>query len=134
MRRPDWKLRLNAYLADVVRRGFAPGEHDCALFAAGAVEAMTGRDLAAPYRGRYRTLRGGARILKAAGFASHIDLAAGHLAEIHTSRAAPGDLAVIATDGGDALGVVQGESVYVLGASGMGLMAMSSAHRAFRVE
>ena len=119
MRLPDWKQHLTLYLADVARRPFAPGVHDCALFAAGAVQAMTGVDMAAPFRGRYRTLAGGSRILKAAGFVDHIALAAARLAEFHTSRAAPGDLAVIPTPDGDALGLVQGEQVYVLSATGM---------------
>lgn len=134
MRLPDWKSRLTAWLAEIVRRPFAPGTHDCALFAAGAVQAMTGRDPAAPYRGRYQTLRGGKRILRQAGFADHIDLVVCTFAEVHTSRAAPGDLAVVPTPEGDALGLVQGEAVYVLSPRGIGMLPMTAATRAYRVE
>lgn len=133
MRRPDWKPRLIAWLAEVARTPFAFGHHDCALFAAGAVQVMTGRDPAARFRGRYRTLKGGLRVLRAAGFDDHIALAASELAEVHVSRAAPGDLAVVPTTEGDALGLVQGEVVYVLMPGGLGMTPMSQASRAFRV-
>ncbi len=133
MRLPDWKPRLIAWLSEVVRAPFRFGQHDCALFAAGAVQAMTGRDPAARFRGRYRTLRGGLRILRAAGFDDHIALAASQFAEVHVSRAAPGDLAVVPTTEGDALGLVQGEAVYVLMPTGLGMVPMTLASRAFRV-
>lgn len=57
----DWHARLAAYVFDAGRTPFAYGSHDCALFAAGAVEAMTGTDLAAGWRGIYRTLAGASR-------------------------------------------------------------------------
>lgn len=134
MRRADWKPRLALYLSQVVRKGFAPGAHDCALFAAGAVEAMTGIDIAAPFRGRYRTIRGGIRILRAAGHADHIALARVHFAEVHKSRATPGDLAILPTEDGMALGVVHGEMVFVLSArGGMGMKPVQSAVRILQV-
>ena len=64
MRLPDWKTHLIAYLADAARKSYQPGVHDCALFSAGAVLAMTGVDLAAGWRGRYTTLTRGLRVLR----------------------------------------------------------------------
>jgi hypothetical protein len=133
MRLPDWKQRLIAYLEDCVRRPFQFGRHDCALFAAGAVQAMTGTDPAADWRGRYRTLKGGLKAVRRAGYADHIALAAAVLPEVHPAFAAPGDLAVIGTPDGPALGVVQGEGVYVLGPDRIGLVSMGDAVRAFKV-
>jgi hypothetical protein len=134
MRYPDWKPRLIAYLETALRKPFKPGTHDCALFAAGAVNAMTGTDLAADWRGRYRTLKGGLKRLQKAGFADHIALAASVLDDIPTSFAGPGDLAVINTPDGRALGVVQGEGIYLLTTDNrMGLRPMAEAIRAFRV-
>ena len=49
MRTPYWRSALAAYIAETMRKPFAWGLHDCALFAAGAVEAMTGNDPAADY-------------------------------------------------------------------------------------
>jgi hypothetical protein len=133
MRTPDWKIHLITYLGDAARKPFKPGTHDCALFSAGAVRAMTGVDLAADWRGRYRTLKGGYKALQKAGFKDHIALAASVFADIPTSFAGPGDLAVIPSPDGPVLGVVQGEGVYVLTMERLGLVPMSQAIRAFRV-
>ncbi len=64
MKRSDFAERLHAAVA--ARRGqpFQWGENDCALFACDLVEAATGVDYAAPFRGRYRTAAGAARALK----------------------------------------------------------------------
>lgn len=133
MRKPDWKACLTVYVADQARRPFAPGVHDCALFAAGAVAAMTGSDPAHGWRGRYRTVQGGLRLLRKEGYADQIAFAASLLPEIPVAFAAPGDLAVVAAPDGPALGVVQGEAVYVLTPGGLGLLPLLGATRAFRV-
>lgn len=129
----DWQPRLIAYMHECVRKPFQEGIHDCALFAANAVAAMTGQDYAAPYRGRYTTTKGGLRILRKDGFDDHVALAAAHLEEVPPAFARPGDIAEIPTDDGPSLGVVQGERVYCLLPSGLGLLPLSSAVRAFRV-
>jgi len=132
-RLPDWQSRLHAWLLEISGQPFEPGRHDCALFAAGAVAAMTGEDPAALFRGRYSTVRGGQRMLKREGHRDHVAFAAAQLDEINILQARPGDLAVTPGEGGDALGVVQGEWVYVLGPNGMGMVPLSAATRAFRL-
>lgn len=67
MRRSDWERALAAYIAECETRPYAWGEHDCALFAAGAVLAMTGDDPVPEFRGRYTTAAGSARALKRFG-------------------------------------------------------------------
>lgn len=134
MRHADWKTRLHAYLADCASTPFAFGTHDCALFAAGAVAAMTGDDFAADYRSRYTTLKGGLRLLQKAGFEDHITLAAFHLPKVHRAWVTPGDLAVVDTPEGAALGVYQGEGVYVLHVTDrIGVMAVDAAHTFLKV-
>lgn len=64
LRLPDWEQRLAAWLEDVRDRPFQWGRHDCALFMAGAVLAMTGQDFGEPFRGRYRSAAGAARALR----------------------------------------------------------------------
>lgn len=129
----DWRKALTGYLRAAGRTAYAPGQHDCALFAAGAVVAMTGRDYAAPYRGRYTTIRGGLRVLRKDGYADHIALAAAHLPEVAVARARPGDLAVVESQDGPALGVVQGEAVYVLLPDRLGLVSLMAVKRVFEV-
>ena len=133
MRRPDWREALTAYLIETAGVPFAEGQNDCALFAAGAVKAMTGQDFARGFRG-YRTTKGGLKKLMAKGFEDHVALAASVLEEIPPAFAQVGDVAVVpGDDGTDALGIVQGEMIYVSAPTGRALVPLTSATRAFRV-
>lgn len=133
-RKPDWHMALCQYLAEAGRAPFAHGTHDCALFAAGAVAAMTGEDPAARWRGKYKSLKGGLGAMRRAGVADHVAMAARVLAEIPPAMARPGDIAVIPDGDLPALGVVQGEWIYVLApGGGLALVELTRAARAFRV-
>lgn len=79
MRCADWEARLAAYIDSAP--AFAWGRNDCGLFAAGAVEAMTGVDHGAPFRGRYRTELGAARALRRAGLETSGDAATAALGD-----------------------------------------------------
>lgn len=134
-RRADWQDALVAYLHACARLPFEPGVFDCALFAAGAIEAMTGFDPAAELRGTYATEEEGFAKIAAAGFADHIEMVARLFEEIPVSLARPGDLAAVSTPGNlAALAVVQGEHVYVPRARGFGTLPLTQASRAFRVR
>ena len=132
-RLPDWRHRLHGYLQDVARTPFKPGSNDCALFLAGAVEAMRGVDYAAPYRGRYTTITGGLRILRRDGFDDHIALARHHLKEKPVAFAHVGDGAVVIGEDGPALGIVQGAAIFVLTPTGMGHVPLISAETVLEV-
>lgn len=130
----DWRGRLQAYLSEVATQPFRPGRHDCALFAAGAVKAMTGRDLARGYRSKYRSLARGRELLRAQGFEDPVALVAAHFEEVAPIMAREGDIAVLVDeDAALAFGVVQGAGIYVLRPAGLGLAPLSHAVRAFRV-
>jgi hypothetical protein len=66
-RLPDWETRLAAYLEPLRLRAFDWGSHDCCTFAGGAVQAMTGIDPMAEFRGHYSTAIGSARALRKFG-------------------------------------------------------------------
>lgn len=132
-RHPDWRGRLIAYVAAAAATPFRPGRHDCALFAAGAVAAMTGFDAAEPWRGRYTTLRGGLRVLRREGYADHLALVTAHLAPVHPAFARVGDLAAVEGMQGMALGVVQGARIYVLRPEGLATVDLLTATHAWRV-
>lgn len=68
VRKKDWEGGLADYLAEHRHNPFAWGRHDCVLFAAGAVAAMTGVDPAAEARGRYATRIGSLRVLHRMGW------------------------------------------------------------------
>ncbi len=133
-RRPDWQVRLKSYLEAVHRRAFAPGAHDCAMFAAGAIEAMTGADLAEGWRGQYATLVAGRRAMRKAGFEDHVAFAASLLPEIPPSFAQVGDIGTVPDEDGElALCVVQGEAVYSVTETGLAIADRLTMTRAFRV-
>lgn len=130
----DWQPRLSAWLREVNGRPIAPGRHDCCLFGAGAVLAQTGVDIAAPWRGRYTTFSGGRRVLRKSGHADHVALIAATLPEIHASAAREGDIGLVETEAGPAVGVSQGAVLYILTETGrIGFAELTPATRMFRV-
>ena len=135
VRRPDWQEALVAYLHGCSRTPFESGQFDCALFCAGAVAAMTGVDPAADLRGTYDTEEAGFARIRAAGHDDHIALVASLFEEIPVAMAGPGDIAVVPTEGNlPALGVVQGEWIYVPRQRGFGTVPLISAISAFAVR
>lgn len=133
-RLPDWHPRLSAWLTGCARHPLVPGEHDCALFAAGAVQAMTGSDPAARWRGGYTSLPQGLRALRAAGFADHVAVVAALFEEVPPAFAQVGDIAVVRQPGElPALGVVTGAEVAVLREAGLGFVSCLDAAQAWRV-
>ena len=129
----DWRARLNGALAEARGKAFEPGAHDCGLFSAAIVAALTGFDHGAEWRGRYKTLTGGYRRLTKQGFRDVAAYWAAHLPEIHPSQASDGDLVSFDTPDGCAMGVVSGDRAFVLMPSGLGTMSFLEANRAFRV-
>jgi hypothetical protein len=132
-RHPDWLARLGAYLEEVREKPFRWGSNDCALFAAGAVRAMTGQDPGADWRGRYRSARGAARLMRARGFDGPSAIAAAAFPAVAPAHAQIGDLAAVPGAGGAALGVVQGPGVYVLRPEGLAVVPVAEAVAAWRV-
>lgn len=131
---PGWRGRLDKALTDA-RKPFAWGSHDCCLGLVGpAVEAVTGEDIGAPFRGQYSTAIGAIKALKAAGYDDLISLVAAHCPEAHPSQARIGDVAAFKSgDTGWALGVVIGARVAVLRPDGFGTLGLLEADKVFLV-
>ena len=120
-----WHGRLTRYLAEARKKPYEVGVHDCALFAAGAIEAITGVDLASSFRGRYDTIEQGMSLVNKEGFIDHIDMARAHFPSERPARAHIGDLAVVRIgESVVALGVVAGSRVYILGEKGVGVVGL----------
>jgi hypothetical protein len=64
---PDWEARLRIYLESVRELAFEWSTHDCCTFSAGAVEAMTGVDAMAEFRGAYSDEEAAKRALRRIG-------------------------------------------------------------------
>lgn len=132
-RLPDWRSHLVAYLNDAARRPMIPGVHDCALFAAGGVQAVCGVDPVADWRGGYDSIPDGIRALRAQGVRDHVAFAGMMFPAVPVAMAQVGDIAAVSTDDGMALGIVQGEMIYVLQPDGLGLVPLLTASTAFAV-
>lgn len=133
-RHDDWLVRLKDYVTSAARIPYRPGTHDCILFAAGARAAMTGVDVMAPYKGRYSTLEEGLALARSLGHEAPWLSIVADLVEAAPSKAQVGDIVLLDDeDGIPAMGVVQGESIYVLHRRGLGLVPLLSARRAWRV-
>ena len=128
----DWRARLSS-LIEQRRRVPYTEEANCALFMADAVLAMTGEDLAAPFRGKFKTIAEGDALLKASGFADLPSYLAAQFEEINPVFARVGDVMLFAVDQGWAGGIVNGERVTLLGLKGLGTMPRGQGKRAFRV-
>lgn len=113
-RLPNWEARLAAYLSPLRLRPFAWGSHDCCLFAAGAVEAMTGVDPMPEFRGRYSTAIGAARALKRYGAGTLDTTLNTKFAPVPAALAHRGD--IIMSDG--LLGICGGSFLYAVGSEG----------------
>ena len=132
----DWRRRYETTIDEIKARPFEWYEHDCGRgLAARLVLAITGTDLSDRYADRYADAAGAAHVLRKYGFASLGELVATMLPVIHPSRAEIGDIAAIPMEGtiGHALGVVNGERIFVLTESGVGTVDLLNAAMCFKV-
>lgn len=110
-RLPRWESHLHAYLAAQAAASFTFGTCDCALFCAGAVEAVTGEDPAAIFRGKYSTAAGSARALKRYGAGTLESTVDAIFPAISPAFAQRGDIVMH----GEALGVCVGKDALFVG-------------------
>ena len=139
----DWPTKLAGFLAERSDKPFAWGTNDCALFAADAILAMTGVDLAADYRGQYHGPAGAKLVLdslvaQSGGFdlASMITSLAVRQGwdQVDARMAQRGDLVLFEGGHGPTLGII-GLNGAVMGPGTKGLEArpISDARLAWRI-
>lgn len=129
-RAPNWPERLAEFIDSRRFTPFKWGENDCALFAADAVLAMTGTDLAKSLRG-YKTERGAlSRIRKAGGMSGF----AKDLPQRAPGFASRGDIVLAIAEGRDTFGIVGGNGHWCApGAQGLLFRPMSEVAIAVKV-
>lgn len=132
VRREDWPLRLAAFVEAARARPFSYGDWDCCLMAAAWVNEATGVDHAADLCGRYADEPGAAALLADRGGVQAIATAAlGN--PIRPAFAQRGDLVMIETPRGPALGVCIGADAVFPGARGAQWVPMAQWRHAWRV-
>ncbi|MBE4620985.1 DUF6950 family protein [Vibrio navarrensis] len=130
--------KLNAFLANYADKDFATGVNDCALFVSDWTLELTGEDLAAPFRGRYKTDLGSARLIKKLGYQSLEDLVSKEFDRVAVRRSSPllaqrGDVAWIKGRKECVCGLVGPQGVIVLGENGLNVLPMSSIQTAWEI-
>jgi hypothetical protein len=136
IRLPDWRSRFEAVFDDIMTRPFEWQTHDCGPGLAGrTVLALTGIDLCAQYAADYHDLASAVRVVRSLGHQTLGGLVGSMLPQIHPSQARLGDIAALAIKSplGHALGVVNGERIYVLTETGVGTRDLLDAAMCFKV-
>lgn len=132
-RKPTWENDLADFIADRLNMPFEWGNHDCALFAADAVEAMTGIDPASDFRGNYTTQKTAREALREFGQGTLLKTYQDRFSEKPVSFAIRGDLIW----NGFAIGVCYGSFALFVGEPdgqpGLVRVARSEWKRAFAV-
>ncbi|WP_260843343.1 DUF6950 family protein [Sedimenticola selenatireducens] len=134
MRLDGWEKRLMELLQAAHDRPFEWGNHDCALFAAAGVLAITGNDVAADVRGHYSSAKGALKVLKTLGMAD-LESATTHLLgnPVDTRLAGRGDVVLVETANGPTLAICAGIYAFAPGEKGSIAMARHAWRNAWKV-
>lgn len=134
MRRAEnWPGLLATAIEEARNRPFVWGEHDCALFAADVVLKMTGQDLAADFRGLYASKTQAIKILGAAGGLDAVVTGLLGWPLYHPKLAQRGDVVMVDTPEGRALGICNGATAACAGPDGLTFVEMTLWLTAWRV-
>lgn len=132
----DWPERLALFVEGARWRPFAWGTHDCAMFAGSAIEAQTGADPFAAWRGAYATEEAAEAV--AAPWGGLEGLVALELARFGVQDCPPalaqrGDVGMVRVGNTEALGVVLGGMVAVPGVERVQFVPVGRVYRAWGV-
>lgn len=139
MKRKDlWIIDYNSFVDGIRRTGFNWDEIDCGPRFVGALcQALTGENPAEHLIGRYHDEESALELMHELGFDNLADATASLLPEYdHPVMAQMGDIAAILDESspfGYALGIVNGERIFVLGKKGVGVVNRRHMKRAFKV-
>ena len=141
IRRSNWQSALSSYLVGCAHTPFQYGSLDCGLFVAGAIEAMTGVDVAVDLRGRYRNRTEAFAVIKALCGHATMSAVADYLASVYGLPEIPvvyaqrGDAVQLRRGRAASLGIVamHGTEILTPYADGILRLPLSHATRAWRV-
>jgi hypothetical protein len=115
MRISAWEEALSNYIITKRHEPFEYGVNDCCLFAAGAVEAITGEDPMPEFRGKYDSLKTSLKAIQDIGAGTLEATMDGKFPEVAIGHAQRGDLAFF----NDSVGVVVGGFAYFVSDDGL---------------
>ena len=115
MRISAWEDALANYITTKRHEPFEYGVNDCCMFAAGAIEAITGEDPMPEFRGKYDSLKTSLKVIKDIGAGTLEATMDAKFPEAEIGQAQRGDLAFL--DG--SVGVVMGGFAYFVSDDGL---------------
>ena len=137
----NWDIKLWAFLEKAEGKSFQWGQHDCVLFACNCIKKITGLDVAKPWRGKYKTLRGATGLLRriAGGGLEEVAekiAAANKFEEVPVNFARRGDVVLRDSKLGLALLVVGSDGAFAVGPGpdGMERVPIAECSRAWRIS
>lgn len=113
---PDWQERLSRFFALHRTRPFRYGDWDCCLFAADAIQQVTGVDIAAEFRGKYGSRREAYDLIRSVRLVAERVAALHGMQQVPITYARRGDMALIPRARDYSLGIVSltGKEIVVL--------------------
>jgi len=117
-RHPQWEQRLHELVDANIDRPYKYGAWDCMLWPAAAIQAVTGKNVGAPHRGKYRSAASASRYLRSIGFDSPEQMLDSIFEQKPIGFAMRGDLVLCRTPTGDNPGVCYGDYALVVGEQG----------------
>jgi len=134
----NWPSVLSAEIETARAEPFEWGRHDCCLWAATVALALTGRDFAKDYRGRYNTARAAVKLWRAhtGGLLGlvHDNCVSAGFDVVHPALAKRGDIIGAKQEEHYLLGVCLGRQFAAVGVSGLVFKSMADAVSAWRAE
>ncbi len=127
---------MYAVIEELSQKRFRWGEDDCCLFVGRVVQAFTGVDLAASFRGKYRSQKGAASRIRRAGSLEKLvdEVTTDHgLREVPVGMAARGDIILFPSVLGETLGICDGHQIITMGKDGVVAFPMEAAMKAWGV-
>ena len=137
----NWQTRLSDYIISHSEATFQYGSFDCGLFCAGAIEAMTGVDVAGDLRGQYGNRRDAFRAIKALCGTATVEGIAQYLADKYDIKETPvlmarrGDPVLIGSGRTSRLGILAmyGTEIILPYNSGLVRYSLDQATRAWHI-
>lgn len=129
MRVEHWESRLAEQITLAQNKPFQWGEHDCCLWAADTVLAITEVDHMAAFRGKYKSERGAMRLMKKK-YNSLNEAVSALLPSVSVKMAQRGD--VVSHNG--ALGICSGINSFFVSPSGLLAVKTLKCDAAWRVD
>lgn len=140
-RRQDWQRALDSFVREHQTDHFAYGKWDCCLFVCDAIQAMTGVDTAAWFRGKYKSRTAALRLVREFAGSASIKAVAEKITADYRMEPMPltharrGDLVLIPRAKDYSLGIVSlnGLDIMVLATEGISRVPLTNAVKAWRV-